>query len=151
MKPNEARMVIRKCSVIPLSTLAGFIERPLWRTTSSRVGAKCWSTSSGSWRRGGALERLISTSGFLFSTWLGFYHAVRGADNQATGSGGKTARRDAAREEKRQLTSKNGKTRETVETRPSFIHSRLLPRLWKMHGSMQQCLGIPPARHSMLT
>lgn len=71
MKPNEARMVIRKCSLTPLSNLAGFIERPLWRTSSSRVGAKCCSTSSGSWRRGGALERLISTSGFLF------FHLIR--------------------------------------------------------------------------
>lgn len=146
MKPNEARMVIRKCSLTPLSK---FHQAPLWRTSSSRVGAKCCSTSSG-----GEVEHWSAwypRQGSSFSTWLGFHHAARGADNQATGSGGKTARRDAAREEKRQLTSKNGETRETVETRPSLIHSRLLPRLWKMHGSMQQCISVLPARHSMLT
>lgn len=71
MKPNEVRMVIQKCSLTPLGTLAGFIKFPLWRTSSSGVGAKCCSTGSGSWRRGGALERLISTSGFLF------FHLIR--------------------------------------------------------------------------
>lgn len=71
MKPNEVWMVIWKCSLRPLSTLAGFIERPLWHTLSSWVGAKCFTTNSGSWRRDGAMEHLISTSGFLF------FHLIR--------------------------------------------------------------------------
>lgn len=65
---------------------------------------------------GGEVEHwsaLFPHQGSSFSTWLGFHHAARGADNQATGSGGKAARRDVAREKKRQLMSPNGASRET--------------------------------------
>lgn len=53
-------------ALTPLITFAGFIKRSHWRTLSSQVGLECCSTGSKSWRRGGALEHLISTSGFLF-------------------------------------------------------------------------------------
>lgn len=51
---------------------------------------KCYFTGFQSqrdkWRRA---PHFISMSGASFSTWLAFYHTACGADNQATGNGGK--------------------------------------------------------------
>lgn len=51
---------------------------------------KCYFTGFQSqrdkWRRA---AHFISMSGASFSTWLAFYHTACGADNQATGNGGK--------------------------------------------------------------
>lgn len=134
MKPNEARMVISKCSLAPLNTFAGFIKHSLWHTLSSRVGQVFLRRFLKALGRGGALEHFISTSEFLFFRLIRFSwrHEV-----QATGSGGKTARRSAARK-KRQLMSANGASRETRPSpspspSPTSVHPRLPLRLWKMH------------------
>lgn len=108
-----------------------FTSAPHMQVSSSSLSnIRClqeWDTSEAplALKAGGEVEHwsaLFPHQGSSFSTWLGFHHAARGADNQATGSGGKTARRDVAREEKRQLMSPNRASCETGRRgHPSFI------------------------------